>query len=83
MGQYVFEDEHGATEEAQYTFGYVKDKEGGLRIQLFIASTPADGEDLAFSEEPQEANLTERSMEAAQIAWGKKLVEVGNMYVAG
>ncbi|CAK8995345.1 Hypothetical protein (Fragment) [Durusdinium trenchii] len=81
MGEYVFEDANGGTSEAQYTFGYVKDEEGALRIHVFMASTPSDGEDQEFRQEPKEANLTEQAMEAAQLAWGKKLVEVGNVYV--
>eukprot|EP00434_Breviolum_minutum_P031675 symbB.v1.2.028010.t1/scaffold2909.1/size67485/2 len=81
MGNYIFEDADGGTSEAQYTFGYVKDEaEGSLRIHVFMASVPADGEDLEFAEEPSEANLTEITMEAAQLAWSKKLVEVGDLY---
>lgn len=81
MGNYLFEDADGGTTEAQYTFGYVKDEEGALRIHVFMASIPADGEDLKFAQEPGEANLTEMTMEAAQLTWAKKLVEVGNRYV--
>eukprot|EP00435_Cladocopium_sp_Y103_P020844 s1782_g5.t1 len=92
MGNYLFEDANGGATEAQYTFGYVKDEEGALRIHVFMASIPADGEDLKFAQEgcggprgggskPGEANLTEMTMEAAQLAWAKKLVEVGNRYV--
>ena len=31
--------------------GYVKDEEGALRIHVFMASIPADGEDLKFAQE--------------------------------
>ena len=31
--------------------GYVKDEEGALRIHVFMASTPSDGEDQEFRQE--------------------------------
>lgn len=81
MGNYVFETKEGETTEAQYTIGFKKDAEGSLRINYFFASIPSDGAALKFGEEPREQNLTEMNMEAAQVNWAKKLVEVGNSYV--
>ena len=41
----------GASLTATWRPGYVEDEEGALRIHVFMASIPADGEDLKFAQD--------------------------------
>ena len=41
MGNYFFRDQGGTETKVEYTFGYVEDEEGALRIQLHHSSIPA------------------------------------------
>lgn len=42
MGNYFFTDPDGAEVKVEYTFGYIEDDNGGLRIQLHHSSIPAE-----------------------------------------
>lgn len=44
MGNYYFTDPQGAEVKVEYTFGYIKDDQGNLRIQLHHSSMPAESE---------------------------------------
>ena len=41
MGNYFFTDQGGLETKVEYTFGYIQDEEGRLRIQLHHSSIPA------------------------------------------
>ena len=38
MGNYFFTDQRGMEAKVEYTFGYIQDEEGRLRIQLHHSS---------------------------------------------
>ena len=40
MGNYFFTDTNGDETKVEYTFGYVKDKDGNLRINVHHSSVP-------------------------------------------
>ena len=42
MGNYFFTAADGAEVKVEYTFGYIEDDNGGLRIQLHHSSIPAE-----------------------------------------
>lgn len=42
MGNYFFTSQEGSEVKVEYTFGYIKDDNGGLRIQLHHSSMPAE-----------------------------------------
>ena len=42
MGNYFFTSQEGSEVKVEYTFGYIKDGDGSLRIQLHHSSMPAD-----------------------------------------
>ena len=42
MGNYYFTDPQGAEVKVEYTFGYIEDDQGNLRIQLHHSSMPAE-----------------------------------------
>ena len=42
MGNYFFTSQEGSEVKVEYTFGYIKDDDGSLRIQLHHSSMPAD-----------------------------------------
>ena len=44
MGNYFFTSPEGAEVKVEYTFGYIEDGNGGLRIQLHHSSMPAESE---------------------------------------
>ena len=44
MGNYYFTDPQGAEVKVEYTFGYIKDDQGNLRIQLHHSSMPAESQ---------------------------------------
>ena len=44
MGNYYFTDPQGAEVKVEYTFGYIEDDQGNLRIQLHHSSLPAESE---------------------------------------
>lgn len=44
MGNYFFTDPGGAEIKVEYTFGYIEDDQGNLRIQLHHSSMPAESE---------------------------------------
>ena len=44
MGNYYFTDPQGAEVKVEYTFGYIEDDRGNLRIQLHHSSMPAESE---------------------------------------
>ena len=44
MGNYFFTDPSGAEIKVEYTFGYIEDDQGNLRIQLHHSSMPAESE---------------------------------------
>ena len=44
MGNYYFTDPQGAEVKVEYTFGYIEDDQGNLRIQLHHSSMPAESE---------------------------------------
>ena len=44
MGNYYFTDPQGAEVKVEYTFGYIEDDQGNLRIQLHHSSMPAESQ---------------------------------------
>ena len=42
MGNYFFTSQEGSEVKVEYTFGYIKDDDGSLRIQLHHSSLPAE-----------------------------------------
>ena len=44
MGNYYFTSPEGSEVKVEYTFGYIEDGNGGLRIQLHHSSMPAESE---------------------------------------
>ena len=44
LGNYFFTDPSGAEIKVEYTFGYIEDDQGNLRIQLHHSSMPAESE---------------------------------------
>ena len=42
MGNYFFTSQEGLEIKVEYTFGYIADENGGLRIQLHHSSMPAE-----------------------------------------
>ena len=44
MGNYFFTDPSGVEVKVEYTFGYIEDDQGNLRIQLHHSSMPAESE---------------------------------------
>ena len=44
VGNYFFTDPVGVEIKVEYTFGYIKDDQGNLRIQLHHSSMPAESE---------------------------------------
>ncbi len=42
MGNYFFTSQEGSEVKVEYTFGYIEDDNGGLRIQLHHSSMPAN-----------------------------------------
>ena len=44
MGNYYFTDPQGAEVKVEYTFGYIEDDQGNLRIQLHHSSMPAESD---------------------------------------
>ena len=42
MGNYFFTSQEGSEVKVEYTFGYIEDDNGGLRIQLHHSSMPAE-----------------------------------------
>ncbi len=42
MGNYFFTDAEGSEVKVEYTFGYVQDEVGALRINLHHSSIPAE-----------------------------------------
>ena len=44
MGNYYFTDPQGAEVKVEYTFGYIEDEQGNLRIQLHHSSMPAESQ---------------------------------------
>ena len=42
MGNYFFTDSKGSEVKVEYTFGYIEDDSGNLRIQLHHSSIPAN-----------------------------------------
>jgi len=44
MGNYFFTDPGGVEIKVEYTFGYIEDDQGNLRIQLHHSSMPAESE---------------------------------------
>ena len=44
MGNYFFTDPGGVEVKVEYTFGYIEDDQGNLRIQLHHSSMPAESE---------------------------------------
>ena len=44
MGNYFFTSQEGSEVKVEYTFGYIEDDNGGLRIQLHHSSMPAESD---------------------------------------
>merc|ERR1712032_90503 len=64
MGNYFFTNPEGAEVKVEYSFGYVLDAEGKLRINLHHSSMP------------HEHAVTRDMVEAAQKEWGDGIVKI-------
>mmetsp|Transcript_16294 Transcript_16294/g.35685 ORF Transcript_16294/g.35685 Transcript_16294/m.35685 type:complete len:786 (+) Transcript_16294:71-2428(+) len=72
MGHYFFTDTDDAETKMEYSFGYIRDSEGALRINLHHWSMPFAGHN-----QSRDLGVTREEVEAAQESWAAELVEIG------
>jgi len=77
MGNYFFTNPEGKDVKVEYSFGYVLDGQGKLRINLHHSSLP-------YSDSSCDATaVTKEMVEAAQQAWGDGIVTIAAAKVNG
>mmetsp|Transcript_92468 Transcript_92468/g.205390 ORF Transcript_92468/g.205390 Transcript_92468/m.205390 type:complete len:909 (-) Transcript_92468:34-2760(-) len=79
-GTYIFTGGAAGRIQAQYAFGYVRDEEGRLRLNLFHTSFPHNSQKWGGWKAKESENITELAVEAAQKAWADGIVEIGDYY---
>eukprot|EP00929_Paragymnodinium_shiwhaense_P006975 TRINITY_DN110928_c0_g1_i1.p1 TRINITY_DN110928_c0_g1~~TRINITY_DN110928_c0_g1_i1.p1 ORF type:complete len:913 (-),score=113.41 TRINITY_DN110928_c0_g1_i1:190-2928(-) len=80
MGTYHFVNESHADTKLEYSFGYFRDAEGNLRINLHHGSYPYE---LTANETHEVGGITVLQLNALQQAWSDHLVEIGKYYTRG
>lgn len=71
MGNYFFTTPEGDEVKVEYSFGYILDDEGNVRINLHHSSLPYD------------IPITEEQVRDAQDAWGEGIVKISSTYAEG
>eukprot|EP00435_Cladocopium_sp_Y103_P069386 s147_g33.t1 len=80
MGHCFFTDPVTGNESAlEYTFGYFRDSEGHLRINLHFASAPYQN----HSNRTVSEDITSEELKAAQKSFGDTIVDIGKYYKKG
>ena len=75
MGNYFFTTPEGDEAKVEYSFGYMLDEDGNVRINLHHSSMPYVP---AYATE-----MTEELIEAAQKAWGDGIVNIAAAHTSG
>merc|ERR1719160_784280 len=75
MGNYFFTTPAGDEAKVEYSFGYMLDEDGNVRINLHHSSMPYVP---AYATE-----MTEELIEAAQKAWGDGIVNIARAHTSG
>jgi len=73
MGNYFFTTPEGEEVKVEYTFGYMLDAEGEVRINLHHSSVPY----------PVSKGITKQQIIAAQRAWGDAIVDISALHASG
>ena len=77
MGEYYFTATDGTTAKVEYTFGYKRNADGKIRINLHHSSLP-------YSPKPKPlAPITMDEIVTVQRAWGDAIVRISKTYLAG
>eukprot|EP00931_Biecheleriopsis_adriatica_P100419 TRINITY_DN75741_c0_g1_i1.p1 TRINITY_DN75741_c0_g1~~TRINITY_DN75741_c0_g1_i1.p1 ORF type:complete len:873 (-),score=171.09 TRINITY_DN75741_c0_g1_i1:38-2656(-) len=80
MGNYYFRDSFTGNETTlEYTFGYFRDSNGKLRINLHFSSTPYRN----HSNSTQTSGISETEIKAAEKSFGDTIVQIGRYYQKG
>lgn len=80
IGTATFQDSDGALTIAQYAFGYTRDVEGNLRINLHHSAKPMNGDVGHGSWELVDDSPVLASLEDAQSAWATAIVRIGTLH---
>ncbi|MEM1268529.1 MAG: hypothetical protein AAGI08_00650 [Bacteroidota bacterium] len=75
MGNYFFTGTDGNETKVEYSFAYMKDDNGDLKIVLHHSSLP-------FAAASDPGPITMDDVAAAQQAWGNGIVKIGNAFTA-
>jgi len=73
MGNYFFTNPDGDEVKVEYSFGYILDEHGKVRINLHHSSLPYT----------PSAAITKEQIEEAQVAWGEGIVKIASTHTAG
>ncbi|CAK0863320.1 unnamed protein product [Prorocentrum cordatum] len=73
MGNYYFTTPEGEEVKVEYTFGYILDAEGEVRINLHHSSVPY----------PVSKGITKQQIREAQRAWGDAIVNISALHANG
>jgi len=71
MGNYFFTTPDGDEVKVEYSFGYIHDEDGNVKINLHHSSLPYD------------IPITEEQVRDAQKAWGEGIVKISSAYTDG
>jgi len=74
MGNYFFTDAEGKETKVEYSFGYMLDEDGNVRITLHHSSMPY---------KKAATEMTKEMVEEAQKAWGDGIVKIATAYPNG
>merc|ERR1719387_690706 len=74
MGNYFFTTPEGDEAKVEYSFGYMLDEDGNVRINLHHSSMPYA---------PTPTLMTKEMIEAAQKAWGDGIVKIAKAHTDG
>jgi len=80
MGNYFFTNPDGDEVKVEYSFGYVLDDQGMLRINLHHSSLPYEPAVVAACHD--DGTVTREMVEAAQATWGQGIVDISTAYTA-
>jgi len=73
MGNYYFASPEGGEVKVEYTFGYILDAQGRVRINLHHSSVPY----------PVGRGIAKQQILAAQRAWGDAIVDISALHASG
>lgn len=80
IGTAVFQDKDGDNTVAQYAFGYMRDAEGALRINLHHSAKPKNAHVQHGNWQLADDSKALSSIEEAQRAWSKGIVRLGTLH---